>query len=480
MRDAAQPSRAPQQRSGPFPHRQTFCRTAVRLLIAASCLWLVPGLVAQQTSSSSPISLEQAVRIALEKNPQRKAALAEAKAASADARQAKSLLFPHVDFSETAVSGNDPVYVFGSRLRQQRFTTRDFDLNVLNTPTPYSNFATRFGGNWNLFDSFATEHRIAAAQRMNDAATNQLERADQEIVFRVVEAYYRVLLARKQLQVSEQAVQTAQAILDRSNNRFESGVVVQSDYLTAQVRLASRKQELILAQNVLALTRAELSVVLGMSTAGDFDPSETLAERSLPVLSLDDVEKAAVNLRPDLKGVRAEELAQQQNVAIAKSAFGPRVSGFADWELDNPNFSGGGGNNWLAGVQIQIDLFQGGAKRAQLAHEKAVQEKVAATKEMATDAVRLEVRRAFYELDAARQQLDVARTSIADSQESLRINQNRYDSGLSTITDLLASEETARRTQTDYWDALCRYYTSYANLELARGTLNSQSVVVMP
>ena len=76
---------------------------------------------------------------------------------------------------------------------------------------------------------------------------------------------------------------------------------------------------------------------------------------------------------------------------------------------------------------------------------------------MATDGIQLEVRRAYYDVDAARQQIEVARAAIAAAQESLRINQNRYESGLSTISDLLAAEEAARRTQTDYWEAVYRY-----------------------
>ena len=192
-------------------------------------------------------------------------------------------------------------------------------------------------------------------------------------------------------------------------------------------------------------------------------------------------EKQAVDRRPDLNRVRSEEAAQQQSVSIAKSSFGPRVNAFGGWEADNPTLlAGGGGNSWLAGIEVQFDLFEGGAKRAQLSHERALEEKVSAVKEMATDAIRLEVRRAYYDVDAARQQVDVARAAIAEAQESLRINQDRYDSGLSTITDLLAAEEAARRSQTDYWEALYRYHTGYANLELASGTLNPQSPVVTP
>jgi outer membrane protein TolC len=109
-----------------------------------------------------------------------------------------------------------------------------------------------------------------------------------------------------------------------------------------------------------------------------------------------------------------------------------------------------------------------------------MQEKVSALKDVATDAIRLEVRRDYYELDSARQQVEVARTAIAESQESLRINQNRYASGLSTITDLLAAEEAAQRSQIDYWEAVYCYHTGYAKLELASGTLTPQSPVVTP
>ena len=220
---------------------------------------------------------------------------------------------------------------------------------------------------------------------------------------------------------------------------------------------------------------------MGLSADGNVAPEEPLTERTLPITPLEAAENSALEHRPDLKRIASEEAAQHESVSIAKSSFGPRVSAFADWEADNPTLlAGRGGNNWLAGIDVQVDIFQGGAKRAALTREQAIQEKVAAMKESAANGVRLEVRQAYYDLDSARQQLGVTRAAIAESQESLRINQNRYDAGLSTITDLLGAEETARRSQADYWEAVYRYYTSYANLELASGTLSPESPVVKP
>lgn len=433
------------------------------------------------TQESPSITLQQAVSIAIEKNPQRKAALAEMRVAAAEIDAARSNVLPRISFSETATRSDDPVYVFGSKLRQQRFTSVDFELNLLNTPLPYGNFATRFDGAWTLFDSFATWHSIGRAREMKNAAAHQLDRTDQEIIFRVVNSYYGVLLAQKRLEVAEQSLNTAQAILDRSKNRYESGIVVQSDYLSSQVRLAMRKEESIRARNDLAFARAQLATAMGLPAATELNPAETLAEKSFPVVSIEEAEKHAEQMRPDLSALRSQESAQEQSVAIAKSSFGPRVSAFADWEADNPAFvAAGGGNNWSAGLQLQVDLFAGGAKRAELSRQRALQDNISAEKETAANEIRLEVRRAYYDFDSARQQIDVARASAAESQEGLRINQNRYGSGLATITDLLAAEDATRLSQMDYWQAVYRYHTSYASLQLATGTLNLQSPVVTP
>jgi len=239
-------------------------------------LWFSGQLHAQQAQQPSPITLQQAVNIALEKNPEGKAAFADTKAALADVREARSFLLPHRTFSVASTRGNDPVYVFGSKLRQQRFATADFSLHALNTPTPFGNFATCFGGTWNLFDSFSSWRAIDRAERVKVAAGYRLERTDQEIVFRVVDSYYGVLLAKKHLEVAEQAMKTTQTILNRSKDRFESGVVVESAYLSAKVRTATRKQELIRVVSLHRFHRAELvSIRLYELVSYDDHPSKS-------------------------------------------------------------------------------------------------------------------------------------------------------------------------------------------------------------
>ncbi|HKT69033.1 MAG TPA: TolC family protein [Terriglobales bacterium] len=441
---------------------------------------MTASLLAATALAQTPLSLQQAVSMALEKNPQRKMAAADQRAAEAGLQEARSALLPRVSFTESATRGNDPVYVFGTRLRQERFTISDFTLNRLNTPTPIGNFSSRFSGNWNLFDSFANLKSVARAKDLQRAAGHRLQRADQETIFRVVQAYLGLLLAQKQQDVAEQSVKTAQSILERSQARYQSGVVVQSDLLSAQVRMASRQEELIRARNNVTFAVAQLATAMGVPADNEFQPSQRLSEGALPQAALADLEKQALASRPDLRQIEAQQMAQEKSVSIAKSAFGPRLNAFGGWESDSASLLQSQGNNWVAGVELQLDLFQGGAKKAQLTREKALEERIAAAHQAATDQVRLEVRRTWYDFDSARQQVGVAQAAVGQAEESMRINQNRYDAGITTITDLLTIEEAMRRAQTDYWEAVYRQRISYANLELATGMLSASSPVIMP
>ena len=197
-----------------------------------------------------------------------------------------------------------------------------------------------------------------------------------------------------------------------------------------------------------------------------------------PAEPLEQLEARALDRRPDLRGLAVQQSIQQDNVNIAKAAFGPTVNAIGNWEADNPRFGGGGGNDWMFGLEVRLDLFDGGARMAQLQRERALKQKVDALRESAASGVRLEVRKAYFDYDAARRQVEIARTAVAQADESLRIGHDRYDAGLNTITDLLRMEEADVRAQTDYWQAVYRVQSSYANLELATGTLSADSPVV--
>lgn len=445
-------------------------------------IWVVVSIlliaVAAAGQESQPLSLPEAVRMTLANNPMHKVAMADTQASSASVREARAPMLPKITFAENFTAGNDPVFVFGTKLRQQVFTAQDFALNQLNRPTPIGNYASRFSGQWNLFDSTQSWKALDRAKYLNFATQEQLNRTDQELVYQTVQAYYGVLLSQKQVQVAEDALKTVDAIEQQSRARVESGLAVDSDLLSAQVQASARQQELIERRNELSLAMTRLALAMGSTADAPYQPQEALEERNFPPSDLTQLEKTALENRPDLKRSEWERRAQEKSLAMAKAAFGPRLNAFGSWEEDSHSVGWTGANNWVAGAELQIDLFAGGGKRAALAREKALHEKAIAGYAGFQDAVRLDVRSAYYQFDAAQQQVKVARSAIAQADESLRINQNRYEGGLSTVTDILRVEEAAHRAKADYWQAVYRMNASYAGVELATGVLKLDSPAV--
>jgi len=142
----------------------------------------------------------------------------------------------------------------------------------------------------------------------------------------------------------------------------------------------------------------------------------------------EEMAKAAKN-RPDLRALGQAQSAQASAVGAAKSDFGPRVSAYGNWEEDQSSIGGSGGNNWVAEVQISVDILPLG-KRGQLARESAAKQKIDAQVAATQQHLRLEVSQAHIHQQTAALQLEMARAAMDQSAESLRILKNRYSAGL--------------------------------------------------
>src|ERR1035437_7251209 len=135
------------------------------------------------------LTLRQAIYEGLRQSPQAANARVDNSDAKAATAMARTQLLPQLNFTEDISRGNDPVYAFGTRLRQRQFTQADFALSALNFPRPIGNFSTRFSGQWVAFDSFKTQKEIHRADLFKESASSSAKAVDQQIVYRVVGAY---------------------------------------------------------------------------------------------------------------------------------------------------------------------------------------------------------------------------------------------------------------------------------------------------
>ena len=426
-------------------------------------------MVGLAAAAQEPLTLRQAIDQALGQNPAAAMANAGGQEARSAATMARTQLLPHLNFTEDISRGDDPVYAFGTRLRQRQFTQDDFALNDLNRPQPIGNFATRFSGSWTAFDSFKTQREIRRADLFRASAGSSAKAVDQQIVLRVVEAYQSVLYAQREIDVAQHEQETAAALLNSVAEHVKAGLAVESDQMSAEVNVATRKEELIAAQGDLELAWAELREAMGAPElkASELKPIEP---HTFAQLALDEEIATAAKARPDLIALAQTQSAQASAVGAARSEFGPSVSAYGNWEEDRGSLGSSGGNNWVAGVQISVDILPMG-KRAQLAQESATKQRIDAQLSASQQHVRLEVSQAHIHRQTAELSLETARAAMDQSAESLRILKNRYGAGLATITDLLRAEDAERQSQSMYWKAVYGNTMAYAELLYATGTL---------
>lgn len=437
--------------------------------LSLAALSQAPKAVAQQSQPEKELTLRQAIDTALAKNPAAALAHAERNAAQAGVDAARTALLPQFGLTEDISRGDDPVYAFGARLRQRRFTQQDFTPRSLNEPTPIGNFATRLNGQWMLFDWLGTEKRISGAKDYEASAASMGEDANQRIVLRVVEAYQSVLYAQRRLTVARHEQSTARALLHDAQIRVKAGLAVDSDLLAAQVNMSERDQEWIAARGDVDTGWAGLEAAMGVTGI----PRQKLAPippQVYPAAPLARDIDQSLKTRPDLKALRQQNAAQRAQVSAARSAFFPQVEAYGSWETDRNTFAGSGGNHWVAGVQLKLDLLPLG-NRARLLVAKAKQQEAEARRQAGEEAIRFAVERAWTAHRTAERQVKTAQAATAQAAEGLRILRNRYHAGLATMTDLLRAEDAERRSQNDYWRAVYANTVSYTQLMYATGGL---------
>jgi outer membrane protein TolC len=227
----------------------------------------------------------------------------------------------------------------------------------------------------------------------------------------------------------------------------------------------------------LDVAHATLNDALGRPLGSAWRLTTELKPAAASALELEGAQKAAES-RPEMKQTRlAVEMARTQGDA-ARAAFLPTVSLRGAFEADRQRFVTRAGANWMAAVSLRWNLFNGNADKARAAEAGHALRRAEADEQRASSGVRLQVRRAWADLRAAEQRIEVARAAVAEAEESLRITQNRYQAGMSNVTDLLRTETAVLESRTRHLAAVHDQRVAATMLEYAAGRLSADSEVL--
>ena len=438
---------------------------------ALSWFIMAGGSAAGEVSGFPPLTLEQAVRTGLEKNPRMSASQFQIDASAARISQALSGLYPRIDFNQSFARTTNPAQAFSIKLNQEQITTQDFDPARLNDPSPTNNFASIFSLSMPLYDAGQIRTGVNQAKLGHESATLSADRTRQEVITSVVVAYVGALTAQDHLKDIHQALETATANDKMIRSRYQNGLVVKSDVLRAGVRIAGLEQERLTAQSQVDVAMAILNAAMGIEMDHLHQLVPLDKRRSVPLGSLEEWLRKAHDARPDLKQLKSQEMMADEEVQKAKMAYLPSLHLVGSYEMDTEDFSRTA-NNYTVGLLLRFNLFSGFENEWKVNEALANMQQVKAVIKQFELGIEVETRRAFFQTQSAFERIKVAEAAVSQAEESLRIVRNRYENGLFTIVDLLDSEMALQQARTHYLRSNHDYTVAMAQLYLAVGTMD--------
>ncbi len=412
----------------------------IRTLSRAVALAAVLVIAARGGRAAETLTPEKAVALAVAGHPMLRAADDEVGAAEADARLAKSGYLPRLDLTEDYMRSTNPVFVFASKLGEERFGNADFGIDALNRPEALTNAATRLVLRQNVWDGGRTMLGGRAAALGIEASTDSRARTRDEVAFGALRSFWDAVLADEMLEVSLAAEEAAKANVDLARRQEEAGLAVPSDRMSAEVRLAEVVAMRVRAQQGVKVSRAGLRRALGLKTDVEFVLD---APKVRPAEEEGDVDARvaeAISNRPDLLSIDAKLRQAGIGEKVARSHRLPDIGIGAQYEWNARNFPGADGQNWSVGATVRVPIFDGLETSARMARARADRERLEAYRDAAVEGVRLEVRSAWADMVSAAERLRVAESALGQSDEALRIVRERYSEGMAVIVELLGAE----------------------------------------
>jgi len=399
------------------------------------------------------LNLERCIEIALKKHPNIIAALSTVDISQSKIGQARANYYPQISWSSGYSKFNALV---GSRGEVAVTTDRTFD-----------DYTSSFNLSQNIFDFGKTATNVKI-QRFNlDSSRSDLENVTDQIIFNVKQAYYGVLLAKRNRDVAAETVKQFELHLEQSKGFYKVGTKPKFDVTKAEVDLSNAKLNLIKAENALRVARVTLNNTMGITVAPEYHVVDNLTFKKYEIEFVRVLEMAYTN-RPDLRSIIAKKEAAGESIELVKKDYYPSLSGNASYNWSGTKVTSLD-NGWSIGATLTFPLFSGFLTKYQVEESKANLNVLKANEESLRQSVLLEVQQAYLNLQDAEERIPTAELVVRQAEENLDIANGRYAAGVGNPIEVTDAQVAHTNAKTSYIQALYDYKVAQASIEKAMG-----------
>lgn len=433
-----------------------------------------------------PITLQQAIDLAIANNENVGISQLQVEQSLATLRENQADLYPSLFFRSSFarnVSAQQDLQVRASNraLRVARFNgVPGADEREFGTHFGTYAFDNSIQFQYDLGINGARGARIRAAQEQLRISELRLETAIEELRFDVARAYYNLQESDAAVEIQAAAVRNSQKSLEDAEALERAGVGTRFEVLQARVTLANAQQDLTNSRRNQLQSRRELAAILNIDENTNILAADPIALAGAWDLTLEDTIVQAYNNRAELEEQLAERDRAQQLRRVALSATRPNVTLSATYNVlglisDDPDYTAtrGWADGYQAEVQLSWNFFDGGAAKAQ-ARQRELEIGIADERfDQLLNQIRLDVERAYYDLQANFDNIQTASLGVEEATEALRLARLRFQAGVGTQLEVINQETDLTRAQNRLLNAIIGYNRALSSLQRAVSNLPS-------
>lgn len=433
--------------------RRIACAAALLLTVASAATAQAPV----QADSLHPISVEDAVRLAQRNSPTAIQARGQIRTSNSAVRSAYGAFLPNLNFSlgQTQSRG---------RRQGQEGTLVDYV-----APASYS---TGLNSTLTLFEGGRRFAELSQSRAAVGAAEANEVAQSFNIALQVKREYYTILAARESEAAARAQLEQAEQQLRAASARVRAGAATMSDSLRSVIQVGNARLALLTARNNVRDASAALTRLVASERMVTARPADTL---DLPIAPVDSSALLRLAERgPAVEQAEAQYRAARAGVRVARSSYLPSLdmtfrragSGF------DPQWGLGAGSlaySRTLSFGLNFPIFNNFAREDQIVRANVQEDLAEAQMRDARLLARQNLIQQLGALRTAEERIRIQQVSVAAAQEDLRVQQQRYTLGASTLLDLLTSQTTLDNARAALIQARQDYRVARAQIEATIG-----------
>ncbi|MFI5263294.1 MAG: TolC family protein [Candidatus Kapaibacterium sp.] len=432
------------------------------LTVCIGCI--LPIISPAQTS----LSLSDAVRIGLEQNHDIKISILKA----------KSVGEAHV--SEMQANRLPSLKLFATYTRLS-----DIGQTAISVPLPGIPpiaFTTYFPNNYSVklsllqpvFTGFRLLNLQHVAEHFSAAAEADVKTDQGKVIFAIKQQYWTLFKLQKTLEAIEKSLTESNAHLSDVRSKLADGTALPSDTLKTQVQVSNNELRKIQTEKDIRVAMASLMNTLGLPLDEKVILASAPEENIPPLKPLYDILKEASINRSELTALDERVEAAKANIKVMRSPLFPQVTVGGNLYYANPNpryfpAQDAFKTTWDASVNLSWELWTWNSTGLQVEQAEYVAGQLEETKKQLEDAISLEVTQNYLTEQTSLEQIRVAKLSVTQTEENLRVIKMQYTKGVATTTDVIGAETLEQQAEVNLATAIADANIVIAQLEKSVG-----------